>query len=283
MSRQKTIKRIRVHSIYSTWPSTFVSHPFCPKLYICVSYANIPFQTTLGIPILIVLLKLVTYAFSLTPLAHPPESIQSGNYGRPPKTKWWLKQCVIYFIGLLGMKICVFIIFQLCPWIIRVGDWALRWTEGNQTLQIFFVMLFFPVVMNALQYYIIDSFIKDQKPVDHEAVPGGEDVDDDDDGQDHLDARRQGADDDDDERLGDGEEEAALIKKDADAMAKKKAEESEKKEDANTEADPKALQEYDPTTDGASSSGSGSRDGKVGEPQREQRANEVPKANKDAR
>lgn len=29
-------------------------------------------------------------------------------------------------------------------------------------VQVFFVMLFFPVVMNALQYYIIDSFIKEQ-------------------------------------------------------------------------------------------------------------------------
>lgn len=69
------------------------------------------------------------------------------------------------------MKFCVFIIFQLCPWIIRVGDWALRWTEGDERLQVFFVMLFFPVVMNALQYYIIDGFIKNQNSPDHEPTP----------------------------------------------------------------------------------------------------------------
>ena len=77
------------------------------------------------------------------------------------------------------MKLCVYLIFQICPWIIRVGDWALRWTEGNETIQVFFVMLFFPLVMNAVQYYIIDSFIKDKKPEDHEAVPsedGSEDA-----------------------------------------------------------------------------------------------------------
>lgn len=39
-------------------------------------------------------------------------------------------------------------------------------------VQVFFVMLFFPVVMNALQYYIIDSFIKNQTPADHELIPG---------------------------------------------------------------------------------------------------------------
>lgn len=48
------------------------------------------------------------------------------------------------------------------PWISRVGDWALGWTEGNEKLQIVFVMMLFPLIMNALQYYIIDSFIKAQ-------------------------------------------------------------------------------------------------------------------------
>ena len=62
------------------------------------------------------------------------------------------------------MKACVYFIFKICPWIILVGDWALRWTEGNETLQVIFVMLVFPVIMNALQYYIIDGFIKNQKP-----------------------------------------------------------------------------------------------------------------------
>ena len=32
-------------------------------------------------------------------------------------------------------------------------------------------MLLFPVIMNAIQYYIIDSFIKNQKPTDHEPIP----------------------------------------------------------------------------------------------------------------
>lgn len=60
------------------------------------------------------------------------------------------------------MKFCVLIIFIMFPWISRVGDWALGWTEGNEKLQIVFVMMLFPLIMNALQYYIIDSFIKAQ-------------------------------------------------------------------------------------------------------------------------
>ncbi|RAH65829.1 STIMATE family protein [Aspergillus aculeatinus CBS 121060] len=121
---------------------------------------NLGIDTTLGIPILIFILHILSRLAMFTPLANPPESIESGNYGRPPRASWWFKQSMIYFLGLLGMKICVFFIIQLLPFIVKVGDWALRWTEGNTAVQIIFVMLLFPVIMNAIQYYIIDTFIK---------------------------------------------------------------------------------------------------------------------------
>ncbi|KIV93173.1 hypothetical protein PV10_04410 [Exophiala mesophila] len=121
---------------------------------------NLAIDTTLGIPILIVILKVLTVGASYTPLARPKESIESGNYSTPPKATWWMKQCLIYFLGLMGMKSCVFVIFQLCPWLGRVGDWALGWTEGNEAVQIAFVMFIFPLIMNGMQYYIIDIFIK---------------------------------------------------------------------------------------------------------------------------
>ncbi|OBT58259.1 hypothetical protein VE04_01561 [Pseudogymnoascus sp. 24MN13] len=96
------------------------------------------------------------------------------TYGSPPRAKWWAKQSLIYFLGLLSMKFIVLLIFIFLPWISHVGDWALRWTEGNEKLQVFFVMLFFPVVMNATQYYIIDTFIKGRL----EGVGGGRVVED---------------------------------------------------------------------------------------------------------
>ncbi|PNH56510.1 hypothetical protein VD0003_g1247 [Verticillium dahliae] len=132
---------------------------------------NLAIDTTVGIPILIGLLKVFTLGLSYPPLGKPAESIQSGNYGSPPNAWWWLKQSLIYFCGLFGMKVVVLLIFLVFPWISRVGDWALRWTEGNEQLQIFFVMMFFPLIMNAMQYYIIDSFIKKAVGGDHERVP----------------------------------------------------------------------------------------------------------------
>ncbi|TPX16676.1 uncharacterized protein E0L32_003617 [Thyridium curvatum] len=135
---------------------------------------NLGIDTTLGIPILIVLLRITTALVSYTPLGQPPESIRSGYYGRPPNAWWWLKQSVIYFCGLFGMKLCVLVIFLLLPWISRVGDWALGWTEGNEQLQIVFVMMIFPLVMNAAQYYIIDSFIKQREAKDEHGEGGNE-------------------------------------------------------------------------------------------------------------
>ncbi|KAF2195757.1 hypothetical protein K469DRAFT_699374 [Zopfia rhizophila CBS 207.26] len=143
---------------------------------------NLAIDTTIGIPILVLLLKIFHRAFLLTPMAKPPESIRSGNYGHPPRATWWLKQSIIYFLGLFGMKLCVFVIFQLLPWIAWVGDWALRWTEGNEAIQITFVMFIFPLIMNALQYWIIDGFIKDPASGESHYMAAASDETDDDSG-----------------------------------------------------------------------------------------------------
>lgn len=124
---------------------------------------NLAIDTTIGIPVLFLFLKVLHKAFLRTPLAKPAESIHSGNYGSPPRWPWFFKQLLIYTTGLVCMKLFVWLLFALLPWLPWVGDWALRWTEGSEALQIAFVMFIFPLLMNILQYYIIDSFIKDNK------------------------------------------------------------------------------------------------------------------------
>ena len=116
------------------------------------------------------ILRILNFIASYTPLADPPESIESGFYGNPPQVTWWLKQSVIYFMALFGMKSMVLFAIRLLPVVVQIGDWALRWTEGNAAVQIFFAMLLFPVTMNAIQYYIIDTLIK--KPAScHQYTP----------------------------------------------------------------------------------------------------------------
>jgi len=100
------------------------------------------------------------------------------------------------------MKLVVLLIFIVFPWISAVGDWALRWTEGDEKLQVGFVMLFFPLVMNATQYYIIDGFIKGRM----EAVEGGMGVD--------VDSEESGEEEEDEQDglLGLGDQEVVVVK-----------------------------------------------------------------------
>ena len=110
------------------------------------------------------------------------------------------------------MKLCVLALFALLPWIAWVGDWALRWTEGNTALQIAFVMFVFPLVMNALQYWIVDGFIKDPAGAEggYEGVGGDDeedddkDEDDDDDDDDDDDNEEDDKDEDEDDNEEDG-------------------------------------------------------------------------------
>ncbi|CAK1366989.1 FK506-binding protein 2 [Cercospora beticola] len=124
---------------------------------------NLGIDTTIGVPVLYVILKVLHAAFLRTPLANPPESIKSGHYDSPPKITWYFKQLFIYCIGLSFMKLFVFFLFMAMPFLPWIGDWALRWTEGNEALQIVFAMFLFPLAMNAVQYWIIDNFIMDKK------------------------------------------------------------------------------------------------------------------------
>ena len=138
-----------------------------------------------------------------------------------------------------------------------MGDWALRWTKGNKMVQIFFVMLFFPVVMNALQYYIIDSFIKNQKPIDHEALP----TEDSDEEDDENPRRSRGR------RLRDGQREDEYDdSEDEDIIKSRESVKAAEVSDKGCSPDrinklkenPKKLDEYDPATDGDRGSRSGS-------------------------
>lgn len=146
------------------------------------------------------------------------------------------------------MKLCVFLIFRICPWMVLIGDWALRWTEGDERLQVFFVMLFFPLIMNALQYYIIDGFIKKQTPTGCEAIASEIRDDESDSGETaHAEQERT-------ERSGEDTEEALLTQNDADLRG------SRREDELSTVGDAKALealQDYSPGRDGAESSISG--------------------------
>lgn len=116
-------------------------------------------------------------------------------------------------------------------------------------VQVFFVMLFFPVVMNALQYYIIDSFIKDQKPSGHDSISSedgdGDNIDE------HDPTRRRHS------RGGgqDGAHDTGAEEESTKDGTSIKV--SEGKDEPKLKVEPKKLDEYDPAVDGEGSGCSG--------------------------
>ena len=112
-----------------------------------------------------------------------------------------------------------------------------------------FVMLVFPVIMNATQYYIIDSFIKNHMP-DRELIP------DDDDERDHEEEFRE------DPSGSDSlsaDEDAELAAKADDERKKIEVERVKRKSQASRVRSPKkpglltGSKDYDPMYDGESS------------------------------
>jgi len=127
----------------------------------CVYYfLNILIDTTLGIALIYVILRALTYI--LADRAHL-KGFESGQYGNPPSFKFWLRQAAVYVLSLTSMKLLVVGLFAVYPGIFKIGDWLLSWTRtgnGEDAIQVIFTMGLFPILMNILQFWLIDSIVK---------------------------------------------------------------------------------------------------------------------------
>ncbi|CAO3583158.1 unnamed protein product [Absidia cylindrospora] len=132
-----------------------------PPSNLCVWYMlNVLVDCTLGVYLLWCWLRALQWF--LETKCHF-NYIRTGNYGPPPLKRRlapWLKQTLIFIVAEGLMKMCVYLIFRLFPILFRFGEWALRWTEGNYRYQVLFVMLIFPLIMNGMQFWIVDTIVK---------------------------------------------------------------------------------------------------------------------------
>ncbi|KAL4264337.1 Vacuolar membrane protein [Pleurotus pulmonarius] len=154
---KQVVGQMFVHGV-NVLVSDLISHHSSANA--CVSYfLNILIDTTLGIALIYLFLHSFTYI--LTEKFHL-KGFESGKYGRPPSFKYWLKQATTYVLALTSMKFVVLTIFAVFPGIFKFGEWLLGWTwtgEGD-ALQVTFVMGIFPIAMNILQFWLIDSIVK---------------------------------------------------------------------------------------------------------------------------
>ncbi|KAG6329071.1 hypothetical protein ID866_10018 [Astraeus odoratus] len=134
------------------------SHQFSGNA--CTYYfLNILVDTTLGVGLIYLILQATTYILSSR--LHL-RGFQSGKYGNPPSFIYWARQAAVYVVALTAMKLLVIALFAAWPGILELGDWLLSWTRigEGESIQVIFVMGIFPILMNILQFWLIDSIVK---------------------------------------------------------------------------------------------------------------------------
>ncbi|KAG8688867.1 hypothetical protein FRC09_012696 [Ceratobasidium sp. 395] len=155
-------------------------------------FLNVLVDTTVGVALIYAFLHTGTW---LLATKMQLKGFRSGDYGGiPPSKIYWVRQATVYVTALLLMKVAVVGLFAVWPGLFRIGDWLLSWTNSNAALQVIVVMGLFPIVMNVLQFWLIDSIVKlkEKAPI----LPISTSSDDEE--HDHLvDSRHSGSDDED--------------------------------------------------------------------------------------
>ncbi|KAJ7639253.1 vacuolar membrane protein-domain-containing protein [Roridomyces roridus] len=183
---KQVVGQMWIHGV-NVLVSSLVSHHSSQNA--CVSYfLNILIDTTLGVGLLYVALRVLTFLMSEKLQL---KGFESGMYGTPPSFQFWLRQAAIYLVALTTMKFMVIGMLALIPGLYTVGAWLLSWTytEKGDAVQVIFVMGIFPIIMNILQFWIVDSIVKGSgvaldedapDPLDREPLFRAGDDDDDD-------------------------------------------------------------------------------------------------------
>lgn len=131
-----------------------------PRTNLCVWYfLNVAVDTTVGVAILYMWLRLIQGLLEKLNV----KDVKTGQYGPPPIKNMlipWIKQTTVFILAESLMKVCVFGMFRYLPFLFAWGEWVLRWTKGNYRYQVIFVMLIFPLVMNIVQFWIVDTIVK---------------------------------------------------------------------------------------------------------------------------
>ncbi|KAN0140526.1 vacuolar membrane domain containing protein [Lactarius tabidus] len=124
----------------------------------CVYYfLNILLDTTLGVyAIYITLFFLTWYLTEKLKL----KGLRSGQYGTPPSHNYWVRQLAIYVVSLTSMKMLVVALVSFWHVLSDIAAWLLSWLGNGDTVQVIFTMGLFPIFMNIIQFWVIDSIIK---------------------------------------------------------------------------------------------------------------------------
>ncbi|KAI0340748.1 hypothetical protein BDW22DRAFT_1359556 [Trametopsis cervina] len=138
----------------------------------CVLYfLNILIDTTLGVAIIYFTLHTLTFFFKEK---CGFQGFETGKYGTPPSLSYWARQLAVYLIALTTMKLLVLALFAATPGIFKAGEWLLGFLGTSDAAQVIFTMGIFPIIMNILQFWLIDSIVKAGAHSASVALPSGD-------------------------------------------------------------------------------------------------------------
>ncbi|KAG8218988.1 vacuolar membrane protein-domain-containing protein, partial [Butyriboletus roseoflavus] len=120
-------------------------------------FLNILLDTTLGIGLIYLVLQSATWLLSKK---LGIKGLKTGQYGNPPSVAFWVRQTAVYVFSITTMKLLVVALFAVWPGISSIGDWLLSWIGDEESVQVIFVMGIFPIFMNIVQFWVIDSIVK---------------------------------------------------------------------------------------------------------------------------
>lgn len=144
----------------------------------CALYIlNVLLDTTLGVGIIYVVMHLSQYVLSDV---FELSGFESGNYrGNSTWERWsaWLRQLLVYLFSICVMKLVVVLLIDHVSFLKQFGAWLLDLFGMNRSLQVIFSMAIFPLAMNTLQFWMIDSMLRytpQRVYVGHTLVPASD-------------------------------------------------------------------------------------------------------------
>lgn len=123
---------------------------------VCVWYwINIVVDTTLGVYLQYLFLRAARRLFK------GAACLDYGNYGSPPQWSACLAQAASWqgFCLLMKLSACTFMVALQGP-LVFIGNALLSALDPTPKAKLFVVMVMTPLMMNSLQYWVTDSFIK---------------------------------------------------------------------------------------------------------------------------
>ncbi|KAG2237341.1 hypothetical protein INT48_009074 [Thamnidium elegans] len=131
-----------------------------PPTNLCTWYfLNVAIDTTLGVLLLWCWFNLISTTLDVFNLN---DGYRTGEYGPPPFNRMlvpWIRQMSVFLLAELFAKFCLYIFLVNSPWLFWLGEICINWTRDEKS-QVVFVMLIFPLIMNAIQFWLTDTILK---------------------------------------------------------------------------------------------------------------------------